>query len=87
MKKQLKISDRQIAIACELMKFGFEYHNFTEESFVMQKKFKNEVVTAFIKYDGKINGTDLDRFLALSHANKEPVEPVSIVPSGLNDEN
>ena len=53
MKKQLKISDRQIAVACELMKFGFEYHNFTEESFVMQKKFKNNVVTAFIKFDGK----------------------------------
>ena len=79
--ENLKISSRQIAVACELMKFGFEYYNFTKESFVMQKRFKGEVVTAFIKYDGKINGTDLERFLALSHANKEPVEPISIVPS------
>ena len=85
--ENLKISSRQIAVACELMKFGFEYHNFTEDSFIMQKKFKGEIVTAFIKYDGKINGTDLERFLALSHANKEPIEPVSIVPSSLNDEN
>tara|TARA_Y100001963_G_scaffold141037_1_gene208764 strand:+ start:221 stop:502 length:282 start_codon:yes stop_codon:yes gene_type:complete len=80
--EKLDLTNKQIAVGCELMKFGFEYDNFTEKSFVMRKKFKGCSVTAFIKKDGKVNGTDLERFLALSHANKEPVEPISIVPSG-----
>ena len=85
--ENLNLTNKQIAVGCELMKFGFEYYNFTEKSFVMQKRFKGCVVTAFIKKDGKINGTELERFLALSHANKEPVEPISIVHSDMNNEN
>ena len=85
--EKLNLTNKQIAVGCELMKFGFEYDNFTDKSFVMKKKFKGSVVTAFIKKDGKVNGTDLERFLALSHADKEPIEPISIVPSSLNDEN
>ncbi len=65
---------------CILADYHFEFAGYTANKIIMNKRFKNETVEAFVSENGKVNRMNVNSFI--EHILLLPLpESISIIPS------
>lgn len=69
---------------CTLADYHFEFAGYTANRIIMKKRFKDETVEAFVGKSGRVNNMNINNFIDMI-LTIPLVEPISIVPSGIDE--